>query len=800
MLVSLSWLKKYVRLPENTAQLAEDLTMAGLNVEGRETKGFDDPNVVVGKVLEVAPHPNADKLRLCRVDVGKGGARDIVCGAPNVAAGQCVLVALPGAKLPGGLKIRSSKIRGEKSDGMICSEIELGIGSDAAGIMVLPDEPAPGTPMRDTLGEPEEVFEIEVTPNRPDQLSHVGIAREVAAIYGTPLELPFSTEAVGRPSSESDFKVEIEDPADCPRYVGKRVTGLKVGSSPAWLKHAIESVGLHSVNNVVDITNYILLELGQPIHAFDFRTLKGSKILVRRSAAGETLLALDGNTHELTPDMLVIADDRRAVALAGVIGGEETAVHDDTTDLLIESANFNPQVVRRTRKALGINTDASYRFERGVDREMPRMAAERAAKLICEVAGGRAGDAIDNYPAPLERGPVSIRKASASRILGVGLDTREIEDYLGRLGFESQERSDDVVVVRAPSWRLDIQEEADLIEEVARLHGYNRIGAGWAYRCTTVASRDAWDGFLEDVASYVTSRGFSEVTASSFTDGQEIETFGWAPNDPRSHPIPLRNPLNSNHRYMRTSLLPGMLQIVQHNLNHGVRRLDIYQIGRVFRSTEEHDQLPAENVMLTMIRSRPEGKDFWNEMRQSSEVFEIKSEIERLLGSFQIDLGSGVYYDFDSETGAFRYATQSQELIAGGIVSDALAERYGFEQPVWHVTIDVNAIYDRVQKRRAFRPLPEYPASRRDLSLVAAQGTRCDDIEKWLVKSAGRLLESMQVFDVYHGDQLPEGRTAYGLRLNFRSPDRTLTDDEVDSIIEKILTNLKKQLGVELRS
>jgi phenylalanyl-tRNA synthetase beta chain len=799
MLVSLSWLKKYVKVPDDTVQFVEDLTMAGLNVEGVTKHGFSDPNVVIGKVLESERHPNADKLTLCQVDVGEGDPRQIVCGAPNVAAGQTVLVALPGANLPGDLKIRKSKIRGEVSMGMICSERELGLGDDAAGIMVLDDDHQPGAPMTEVLPDSDEILEIEVTPNRPDQLSHIGIAREVAAIYEVPLELPDDTQR-GDDKGKPDFKIEIDDAEDCRRYVGIRVSGVRVGPSPPWLVAALESVGLNSVSNIVDVTNYVLMELGQPIHAFDFKTLKGSQIVVRRAEKGDKILALDARTYELNDDVLAICDNRGPVALAGVIGGEETAVHDDTTEVLIESANFKPQLVRRARTRLGISTDASYRFERGADPGMPRMAAERAAALIMEVAGGTIGAVVDEFPNRPEPVAVDIRSEATRRLLGSSLTAEEIEGLLTRLGFEVKERGEESVSVTAPSYRLDVHEEADLIEEVGRLYGYNRIGSGWSYRCTTFAESEPLDAFGESLSTNMVARGFSEVVASSFTDGNELKDFGWEPNDPRRQPMPLRNPLNANHRFMRTSLIPGMLDIVRYNMDRGMRSAKIYQLGRVFLSTEDHEQLPDERLMLAVVVTRPDSQDFWNDSNRAADVFDIKREVEIALRSFDVDLGSDVDYTFDESTGRFCYQVHERVLIEGGVVPGAVAMRYDFEQPVWHVTLDIARLYRRVSRKAKFKKLTDYPSSKRDLSLVASQGTRFEEIEKSLVKSGGRLLESLQVFDVYSGENVEAGHTAYGVRLGFRSAERTLTDEEVDSVIDKILTKLKNQLGVELRS
>lgn len=798
MLISLSWLKKYVRIPVDTNTLVEDLTMAGLNVERVERRGLSIEHFVVGKVLEKAKHPNADRLSWCRVEVGPNDVRDVVCGAPNVAAGQYVPVALPGAVLPNGMVIKRSKIRGVTSDGMICSETELGIGEDASGIIVLEGEHEVGRPAGDVLGGADEIFEIEVTANRGDLLCHLGVAREAAAIYRTPLEWPSATEATSG-AEKPDFEIQIEDPSDCARYVGKRVSGVRVGPSPDWLAKALDSVGVQSVNNVVDVTNYVMMEMGQPLHAFDFKRLGGGKIIVRRAKPGEKLAALDGKSYELGRDALAIADEDRAVAIAGVIGGEPTAVRSETTEILIESANFDPTVVRRGRKSLGISTEASYRFERGVDRELCVRAAERAAALMCQLAGGKTGPVVDRYPSPAGKATITVREAQARRILGVFVTADDIAEYLERLGFSLLQKSEDSVSVEVPSHRLDVREEIDLIEEVARIHGYDRIGTGWAFRCTAFAQTDDFDHFVVGLGDYLCARDFTEVVASAFTDGRELEDFGWGTEDPRSKPLPLLNPLNANHRFMRTSLLPGMLDIVRRNLDFGAKRIRFYQIGSVFLAPEGTTRLPEERTVLTLLMTEPEDTDFWLNSKSSLDLFDIKREIEAALRAFRIDLGPGVVYAFDRATGSFSYGVQEGVVVEGGVVGDAVAGRYGFDQSVWHASIDLALCYEYRGRQGKLKALAEYPVSRRDLSLVTSEGVEYGAIEKALVRHSGPLLESVTVFDVYRGGKIATGRVAYGVRLSFRAPDRTLRDEEVDQVIDRLLTKLKSELGVELR-
>lgn len=800
MLISLSWLKKYVRVPAETKALVDALTMAGLNVEHVEKRGLSVDHLVVGRVLEKAKHPNADRLSWCRVEVAPNDVREIVCGAPNVAVGQFVAVALPGAELPNGMKIKRSKIRGVTSDGMICSETELAIGDDASGIIVLGGEHEVGTPAAGILSGADEILEIEVTANRGDLLCHIGVAREVAAMFRTPVELPAADEGDRGAQAKPDFSVEIEDANDCARYVGKRVSGIRVGPSPGWLARSLESVGVQSVNNVVDVTNYVMMEMGQPLHAFDFRRLEGGVVRVRRARSGERLLGLDGKYYELNPGVLVIADREKAVALAGIMGGEETAVHPVTTEILIEAANFHPTVVRRGRKALGIATEASYRFERGIDREAPLAAADRAARLIREVCGGSSGAAVDQYVLRAAPRSVTIRQANARRILGTALSSEEIAGLLERFGFAVTTKNDETVTVCVPSHRLDVEQEIDLIEEVGRLYGYDRIGTGWSYRCTAFAQPDDVDRFTDGTAEYLASRGYTELVGSAFTDGRELEEFDWESDDPRRRPIPIRNPLNANHRYLRTSLVPGMLDAIRRNLDYGSRRLRFYQIGPVFLTRKGPSQLPEERTMLTIAMSQPEGADFWCNSKESLDLFDIKGELEALLRSLRVDPGQGITYDIDEESGAFTYATKDGVVIEGGVISEETAERRGIEQPVWHATVDLVECFELRSRQGKLKSLPEFPASRRDLSLIAPPGIKYRGIEKTLVKHAGPLLESLAVFDVYRGENIAAGRTAYGVRLNFRAPDRTLKDEEVDRVIERAVAKLRDELGVELRA
>ncbi|HXV13217.1 MAG TPA: phenylalanine--tRNA ligase subunit beta [Candidatus Krumholzibacteria bacterium] len=799
MNVSLSWLRRYVDITVDAPTLAHDLTMHGIKVERLTSSGLTERLVVVGHVLEAKRHPEADRLSVCRVDVGQGEPLEIVCGAPNVASGQRVAVALVGAKLPNGVKLRKSKIRGVASNGMICSEVELGLGTESGGILVLaPDAPV-GVPLADVLGETDAVLELEVTPNRPDQLSHVGVAREIAALYRTRLRPPQVETPVETPD-DTEVAVEIADPADCFRFTARVIHGVVVKPSPAWLKGALERVGVHSVNNIVDVTNFVMMEMGQPMHGYDVNGLPSSRMGVRRARRGESIEALDAATYELDDSHLVITAGDDVVGVAGVIGGMASRINEATTDVLLESAAFDPKTVRRTRRALGLSTDASYRFERGSDREACRRASDRAAALIVEVAGGRVGKWVDVFPAPRQPRAVTLRRSTVRRLLGENLTSDAIAEILGRLEFALVGSDADAVTVAVPSFRWDIEQEADLVEEVARVYGYENIGKGWRYRSTVPSAPDPFDRFVDRLAEHLVARGHTEILTTSFSDGREQRWFGWADSDPRSQAVVLKNPLSSTHAQMRTHLLPGALDAVAHNVARGRRELYLFALGRVFVRSAESAALPDEPTQILIARTRPEGSAFWRAGAEPVDFFEIKAEVESLLATHAPDVYADLVYEFEPTHGTFRFSDRRRAVVEGGIVPVAAARELDLTQPVWYAVVDVSALFEHAAATPAFKPYSEYPPSRRDLSLVAPSGIVWAQIEKHVVKVGGRLLESLQVFDVYRGGGLGEGMTAYGVRLSFRSNDATLTDTDVDALIAKLVSKLESELGVVLRS
>ncbi|MDH5615680.1 MAG: phenylalanine--tRNA ligase subunit beta, partial [Acidimicrobiia bacterium] len=577
MKVSVRWLRDYVDVPtEDPDELAEVFSSLGHEVEGYEVLDLQFSGVIVGRVEEVSPHPNADKLRLCRVTTG-GDPQDIVCGAWNFEAGAIVPVSVPGAVLAGGLEVGVRALRGIESHGMICSAAELGLGDDHSGIMVLDPEVEVGTKFAELVPLPDVVFDLSITPNRPDAMSMLGIARDLGAYYRLPVRIPAGSLIEVEP--ESRVKVTLEDPHGCPRYVGREVKDVKVAASPLWMQLRLRSAGIRPINNIVDITNYVLLETGQPLHGFDLDHVAGEEIIVRRAEPGETLRTLDGVDRELSVWDLVITDASGVVAFAGVMGGETSEVSDGTTRVLIEAAHFDPPSVMFTAKRHDLRTEASSRFERGVDPNLPGRAAERAAALMVELAGGRAVAGVqDNYPEVIEPWPVELDLKEIPRLLGIELDREVVIDLLSLIGFESTGQNP--LVVTVPTFRPDVRRPADLVEEVARIHGYDKIpetlpvGPGGGLTEAQLTERR--------LRGLMTGLGFSEAQNWSFVGTEDLENLGLSADDLRRRGIAVRNPLRDLEPLLRTTLLAGLLKSVRFNASHGADRLALFEIGKVF--------------------------------------------------------------------------------------------------------------------------------------------------------------------------------------------------------------------------
>ena len=802
MRVPLPWLREYVDFDVAPAQLAHDLTMLGTKIESVHVPAVAYSGVYVGKVLATAKHPNADKLTLCRVDVG-GTELGIVCGAANVRAGLTVAVARAGARLAGDVVIRKSKIRGEISEGMICSARELGMGEDQSGILELDAGLESGAVFSGTTGAGGAAWlEAEITPNRPDCLALLGVAREVAALYGRPLRLPPVWQAAGAAAAAPPLAVALESDADCGRYLGRVLRGVRVGPSPDWLRERLQSMGLESINNVVDVTNFVLFETGQPVHAFDLAHLRGGQVVVRRARAGETLRTLDGVERRLDPNILVIADGEGAVALAGIMGGASSAVQPTTRDLFLEVAYFDPGVVRTGRRRLGLDTDASYRFERQTDIEAVGWVADRVTHLLREVAGGEVREqSADVWPRPGEPRQLRLRAERASRLIGVPLDAEQIARLLARLQLPATAQGASVEV-RVPSFRRDLHEEIDLVEEVARVHGYDNIPSDVVPPAPLQPQAHAREALLGRLRRLMVGLGYFEVRTTAFMDRRDPDRLGLGPDDVRRRSIALRNPLVASLDTRRTTLLPGLLRVLRHNLNRDAGSLRLVAVDRVFLDLPgDPDGLPMESERLHALVCGTGHPETWGETARPCDLFDLRGDAEALLEQLGVDTvwSRGYTEPFLDRSVTFLISGSYGVIGGGGAVAAEVLRNFEIEVPVFALDLDVAALEAHLPARRTYRGIARFPAVKRDLSLLVPASVHYEDVRRVVAESGGACLESVQCFDVFADRALGAGVRSLGLRLRFRSPERTLLDDMVDPWMEEIVRRLAATLDVRLR-
>ncbi|MDJ0868656.1 MAG: phenylalanine--tRNA ligase subunit beta [Myxococcota bacterium] len=800
MRVPLGWLAEWVDLPPTEA-LAHRLTMGGLEIEEEERTGPDLSAFRVGHVLERTQHPNADRLSLCTVDLGDGEPVEIVCGAPNVAAGQKVAVAPVGAKLPDGTRIKKSKIRSVVSRGMICSTRELGLGDEHEGILVLDAEAPVGAPLGEVIAAGDTVLDLFLTANRGDCASLLGVAREVRAHFGGALRLPPcepETEE-GDPAAAS-VRIEIDDRAGCHQYVARIVRGVALGPSPDWLQQRLEAAGMRPVNVVVDVTNLVLLELGQPLHAFDLATLRGGVVRVRRAEPDEKLVTLDGQTRALDPDDVVIADGERAIAVAGVMGGAETEVGDETTDVLIESAHFDPRRVRRTGRRLGLSSEASYRFERGVDREGIRRAADRAAHLLAELAQGSVapGVAEAEGDAPAATESIELDPTRVNRLLGTGLSPDEVVALLARVGVEAAP-SGDALRCRVPSWRNDLHRPVDLIEEVARIHGYEHIPVTLpAERLTPVAQPRA-RAVADCARDALSGLGLVECMTLPMCSAADLDRVGLAPDDPRRRAVALANPLVDEESQLRTSLVPALLGVVRQNRARQLERVRVFELGRVFLP-RDGAALPDEPLRLAAVLTRGDA-GLWDGDGTPPIYFEAKGVVERLLAALGVEPrfapGAGEPYLHPGASAALEL--DDTRIGALGELHPEVAARYEIAGPCALLTLDLEALVAREAPALRFREVSRQPQVRRDLALVVGRESAADALLGAIRATAGPHLVSAEVFDRYEGKGVPEGKISLAFRLVFQRPDRTLTDKEVTRSVDRVVGMLADRFRAELR-
>ena len=835
MKVTLNWLKQYVDFNWSPEELTERLTMLGLEVEGVQKIGGAFDGIVVAQVISRDKHPNADKLSLCRVNDGSG-ERQIVCGAQNFQAGDKVPLILPGASLPPKpgdkepFTIKVGKIRGVESHGMLCSPTELGLPDPVDGLLILRADAPVGQPFAEYLGKSgsDVVYDLEVTPNRPDLNSLIGIAREIAAVTGNPLRIPEIRNAKSEIRTDSLVAVRIEAAELCPRYTARVIRGVKVGPSPNWLRFALEKVGLRSISNVVDVTNYVMLETGQPLHAFDYRLIaKGADgrpaLVVRRAAPGEKFKTLDNQERTLTNEMLLIADEQKGIALAGVMGGLNTEINAHTVDVLLESAYFNPTHIRRTSKSLGLRSDSSYRFERGADVGICDWASQHAAQLILETAGGQLAEGVvDIYPAPAEPKTLTLRPEKIKALLGVEIPRDQAEAMLNSLGLKTAARvpvpGDAVpgaelppLQFRVPTWRVDLKREVDLIEEVGRLYGIEKIPSTPPRGALGANAFDSVYDQISEARRILTGLGLHEAQGQTLVAKEDCKLKD-------EEIVALANPLSSDMDMLRPSLLPGLLNILRHNASRKNHDVALFEIGWVFRSADslvrenpkapEHAdsavRAPREERRVAIAITGQRTLRFWrgDDRDAKFDTGDLKGLVEDLLEQFGL---RGIAFSKRVESTAL--LVESATVTLGGKLPlgelgqllPTLAKKYDLRDAVFLAEFNLDLLLARRNATKAFKPLPQFPSSRRDVAMIVPEATTHDAVLQVVKQAKPANLEAVELFDVFRGKPVPAGQKSLAYAFTYRAADKTLTDVEVNSTHAKVVEAFKTQLSAAMR-
>lgn len=809
MKFTLSWLQQFIATKDYTpAQIADRLTMLGLEVDSVEELFLALEHIITARVISVEKHPNADSLSLCQVDTGLEVIQ-VVCGAPNVHAGMISALAKPGVQLPDGNTIKKAKVRGLDSFGMLCSARELGLSIDHTGIMELDGDVQIGQSLRQVLNLIDTVIEVDLTPNRPDCASVLGIAREVGSFTGTPLQA-LVTQFASLDGRDTEFSVKIADPALCQRYAACRLKNFSLGPSPLWMQRRLAAVGMRPINNIVDITNYVMLECGQPLHAFDFDTISGKQITVRLPKDHEkTFVTLDGNTRTLDEDTLLICDKDKPVALAGVMGGLNSEITDKTTTLLLESACFNPISIRRTARRLGLPSEASYRFERGVDPNLAHQGLQRAVDLMVELAGAElVPGGHDIYPGKKDLLRVALRPKRVETLLGTDVAAEKIMQMLSSIGFIVKTRAGGELEVIVPSFRVDIEREIDLVEEVARLIGFDNIPTSLPVIRMESPEIDPLRALRQQINSCMTSQGFSEVINYSFVNATDLDSCRLVETDPRRMVVRLLNPLNEEQGVLRTLLLPGLLNNMVRNISFQQTDLRLFETGKVFYNKED-GQLPEERMQLcaVMCGLRYPGAAPLYFAEQKSEFVDIKGALTQLLQQLGFPLntvGLSLQADITSvqpyctgDTLALDY--KGTVIGQAGTVHPEVLKSFDIKQTVFFFELDLERLLEIPRTKKHFTPLTRFPAVKRDLSLMVPERVPAGELRDVVFAQQQKYIESVDIFDVYRGKSLPQGAKSVSLSLTYRSDTATLKDAAVDKIQDKIVKALMQKFDARYR-
>lgn len=797
MNVPLSWLKELIDLPDSIEELCDLLTFSGLEVEGVESVGSTFDGVVVAEIVSIRPHPDADKLTLCTVDYGAEEQMEVVCGAPNVRVGLKTMYAQVGTKLPNGLKLKKAKIRGVVSLGMLCAEDELGLSGNHSGIMDLPADLAPGTPAIEVLGKPETVFELEVTPNRPDCLGVIGVARELSALTGNPLRFP----AIAEPASPDapPFPVSIEDAERCPRYTARAIDGVTVGPSPDWMQKRLTLCGVRPINNLVDITNYVMLETGHPLHAFDRELLRGDRIVVDAAAAGETFTTLDDRDHELSAEDLVIADGEGAIALAGIMGGANSEIRDTTTRVILESAAFEPATVRHSAKRLDVHTDSSYRFARGCNVSAVSAVGQRAADLILELAGGElVAPVTDAYPSEVSPIELTSTWARITDLIGIDIPVEDMRSYFERL--ELQLLSDDGITftVSVPGHRLDLTRPVDLVEEVARLNGLDAIPALTPKASIVHGAKDPELRMQKRIWSHLADRGFLETLSYSLTSEELLDRLDPTRKDVR---VVLPNPISQDQSVLRTSLIPQLVTSLSFNRSRQVEALAMFEVGKTYEKDGEGVKEHLNIGMGLMGPTRRETLDRQRTVSPQEAFLNLKGELEQ----FAALIGIQSELSFTPSDDPTFTPGQGAVILVNGIPCGRIGnlnpierEAEKFQGPVALAEIHLEGLFNQHHRIPSMDPIPEVPSVSRDVALIVDRSCTHQDVLNVVNEQRPGDLEEVQLFDLFTGDKLGADKKSLAYRFTYRNAKKTLTDKAVEKMHRRIEDRLMSDLPAQI--